>query len=90
MKLPEQVSSAFKKYPFKERVPRVVSGILCGLMGLLQNLKRVTGVDEIIIAALVFMFFCGPRGRPFWFFAGIVIGGLLIQALPKLHSIFVH
>jgi len=88
MKALEQFLGNIKSYPFNERVPRALSGIICVLMGFAYHPKRISEADAFIVGALVIMVFCGPKGRPFWFFAGIIVGGLLIQAIPGLHSLF--
>jgi hypothetical protein len=87
MKPQEQVSGTIIK-PGPTRIPSGIAGITCGIVVLMRSPGHITEIDAIGIIASIPVLFFGPKGRPFWFFAGIVVCVLLIQTLPQLHSIF--
>ncbi len=91
MKPEEKASVTFTKPgPYRAQVPSALAGIGGGLIVVLRSPGHITEIDAIgIIAAAIVVLF-GPKDRTFWFFAGIVVAVLLIQALPQLHTISAH
>lgn len=88
MKQEEQVSRTTKQNPYGVRIPGAAVGIACGFVVLMRSPGHITETDAIFIIAATLVMFFKPKDRPFWFFAGIAFAGLLIQALPQLHSLF--
>ena len=86
MKPQEEVSSTFLK-PHSVRIPGAVAGIVCAVVVLMRSSGHITETDAIGIAAAALVLFFRPKDRPFWFFGGIAVGVLLIQELPRLHSL---
>jgi len=89
MRLLASLSSSFKTYPYLERIPYAVM-LLCVGAWLWHTSEPITDIDRIVAVAIFLALFCGHRGRPFWFFWGIVVGAGLVASLPWLHSILVH
>jgi hypothetical protein len=81
--------SHIKTYPYRERLPNAII-MLCLGAWIFRNVGRVTGVDAIGGGAIALSLFCGPRGRPFWFFWGIAVGVAFVAILPSLRSLFAH
>ncbi len=79
MSLHERLSKAIRTYPYRERIPFAI-GMLCILGWILHASKTsLSAVDRVCIGVLILSLFCRPRGRPFWFFWGIVAGAWLVE-----------
>jgi hypothetical protein len=87
MKPREQALGTIVK-PHKMRISGAVAGIACGLIIVMRDPGHITQTDVIGIVAAILVLFSKPSNRSFWFFAGILVGVLLIQTLPQLHSLF--
>lgn len=74
----------FRAYPYKERLSYAAL-MLCVTVWMFWGHWPRTLVDLTLIAAVILTFFCGPKGRPFWFLWGVVVG-VILTALTITHS----
>ncbi len=82
----EHNCNRIKTYPYREQIPRIVLGLIVLLVLVVFGDRPITRIDLILIGAFVPFIFCSHRKRPYWFFAGILVGVILANAV-KVHSI---
>lgn len=90
MGLLDDIANGFRTYPYKKRVPKAATAIICGIIFGLHHPKPASLGDAILIGSVFLILFFRPEERPFWFFAGIAFGGLLLLALPELRFLLPH
>jgi hypothetical protein len=94
MKLIAQLTSAVKTYPYRKRLPFALSMICVFVYATLRSGPYSSDLDRRIdvigTAALILLFFSGYRGRPFWFFGGIVAGLFVLELFTRLHVLGSH
>jgi hypothetical protein len=79
MKSIERLSSSFRTYPYRERLPLAVAALgVCAAILILDK-RPTTPIDGIWIAAVVLARLCRARGRLHSFFLGIAAGALLAE-----------
>lgn len=89
MRFLESISSAFKKYPYRERLPLAIMMIFILTWNRYSHWRSSFrwppdghGLIAIIFyAALYSVLFFDRKGRPFWFLWGIVVGAGLAVVL---------
>jgi len=89
MGIPKSFLPDIKRYPYRERLPFAVI-MLCLLAWMAHKDWPFPYRDLIPLAALCVVVFLDRNGRPFWFMWGVVVGTVLYDLLPYLHSFLVH
>lgn len=72
--------SAIKEYPLRERLPYAIL-MLCVMIWFFRKDWPGNLAIDALAGILVITFFCSPKGRPFWFLWGILVGSLAISGV---------
>jgi hypothetical protein len=81
MSILARLSSGLRAYPYRERLSMIVTMLIVTAVSLANYRRPLTSRDVAFGAALLLVSFCGPKGRPFWFFVGIAVGEAIILLL---------
>jgi hypothetical protein len=75
--------SSVKAYPYRERLPYAVL-MICVCAWMLRHSWPGTPIYDALVGVLFLTLFCGPKGRPFWFLWGLLVGAFLM-AINDVH-----
>jgi hypothetical protein len=78
MSILARFSSGLRAYPYRERLPMIVTILIVMAVSRADYRRPLTSRDVAFGAALLLVPFCGPKGRPFWFFVGMAVGEAII------------
>lgn len=90
MALRDEISTGLRTYPYRDRIPKALTAIICGVIFVLHHPKPAPLGDGILMGAIALILFFRPAERPFWFFGGIIFGGMMLRELPQLLALISH
>jgi hypothetical protein len=86
MRFPESILSAFKRYPYRQRLPMAIM-LNCVLTWHIYRNWPLSAPGFVFYAVLYYVVYLDWKRRPFWFLWGIVVGAVLFDLLLKLHPL---